>query len=211
MIPKRCRATCSELHTTRAAICNALSATAAHTIHCSTNRGKVVPDDWEAAATARPSVQHTDLCTLAENQPRTGVTPSVHPLAGVETGPLLHCLVHLRWADTPPLHPAPPRVPGATRRAKRWAPCLGVAAQAATKRSEGCYKQITGQITAPSKPNPISTRQFWNCYEAVLETPLLMVHPSLVCRPNTIHEMGQLAACTIQTWIVIGAKVFKPE
>ena len=96
MIPKRCRATCSELHTTRAAICNALSATAAHTIHCSTNRGKVVPDDRDAAATARPSVQHTDLCTLAENQPRTGVTPSVHPLAGVETGPLLHCLVHLR-------------------------------------------------------------------------------------------------------------------
>ena len=51
---------------------------------------------FHAAATARPSVLHTDLCTLAENQQRTGVTPSVHPLAGVETDPVLHCRVHLR-------------------------------------------------------------------------------------------------------------------
>ena len=58
--------------------------------------GPALPTTTDAAATARPSVQHTDLCTLAENQPRTGVTPSVHPLAGVETDPLLHCLVHLR-------------------------------------------------------------------------------------------------------------------
>ena len=93
MSPKRRRAACGELHTTNVAICNALGATAANSIHCSTNRGKVVPD---AAATARPSVQHTDLCTLAEHQPRTGMTPSAHPIAGVETDPVLHCLVHLR-------------------------------------------------------------------------------------------------------------------
>ena len=91
MIPKRRRAACGELHTTSVAICNALGATAAHCIHCSTNRGKVVPDDRDAAATARPSVQHTDLCTLAEHQPRKGVAPSVHPIAGVETDPVLHC------------------------------------------------------------------------------------------------------------------------
>ena len=98
MIPKRRRAACGEieLHTTSVAICNALGETAAHSIHCSTNRVKVVPDDRDAAAAARPSVQHTDLCTFAENQPRTGVTPSVHPLAGMETDPVLHCLVHLR-------------------------------------------------------------------------------------------------------------------
>ena len=97
MIPKRRRAVCDgELHTTSFAICNALGATAAHSIHCSTNRDKVAPDDRDAAATARPSVQHTDLCTLAEHQPRTGVAPSVHPIAGVETDTVLHCLVHLR-------------------------------------------------------------------------------------------------------------------
>ena len=95
MIPKRPCVVHVEHHTTSVAI--GIRAAATHVSRCSrTDRRKVVPDNREVAANARPSVRHAGLCTLAEHEPCTGVPPRMDPLLVMEEDPLLHSLVDLR-------------------------------------------------------------------------------------------------------------------
>ena len=71
-------------------------AAAAHMTRCSTmNRREVIPDNRDAAATDRASVQHVGLCDHAEDEPCTGMSPRVDPIFVLTMDALLNHLVDL--------------------------------------------------------------------------------------------------------------------